>query len=196
MKRILLSSSVLAMIGGAAFAGGYSAPAPAPAVAAPPAPVMPVADWSGAYAGAQIGYGNADDGVNSTGVVGGVHGGYLHDFGKYVAGGELALSGANINDDPRNGKIDNFADLKLIGGVKQDNWLFYGGLGASHVKGDMAGGISANDTVPMAALGVRYKLRPNMTVGGEVDYRRGTDFDGTGQDLDLTTVSLTTAFQF
>jgi predicted porin len=196
MKRILMSSSVLAVIGGAAFAGGYTAPAAAPVVMAAPAPVMPTADWTGFYAGAQLGYGNADDGVKASGVTGGLHGGYLYDFGKYVAGAELAYSGADLKDTANNSKIDNFTDLKLIGGVKQDNFLFYGGLGASHIKGDLAGGISASDTVPMATLGVRYQVRPNMTVGGAIDYRKGNNFDGTNQDLSLTTVSLSTSFQF
>jgi predicted porin len=197
MKRILMSSSVLAVIGGAAFAGGYTAPAAEPVVTAAPVVVMPTtADWGGFYAGAQLGYGNANDAVDDSGVVGGVHGGYLYDFGKYVAGGELAYSGADINDDAQNSKIDSFTDLKFIGGVKQNNWLFYGGLGASYIKGDTAGGVSASDTVPMATLGVRYQVRPNMTVGGAVDYRKGDNFDSTGQDLDLTTVSLTTSFQF
>ncbi|WP_417807111.1 outer membrane beta-barrel protein [Thioclava sp.] len=196
MKRILMSSSVLAVIGGAAFAGGYTAPAAEPVVMAAPVAVMPTADWGGFYAGAQLGYGDANDAVDDGGVVGGVHGGYLYDFGKYVAGGELAFSGADITDNTQNSKIDSFTDLKFIGGVKQNNWLFYGGLGASYIKGDTAGGVSASDTVPMATLGVRYKVRPNMTVGGAVDYRKGDDFDGSGQDLDLTTVSLTTSFQF
>jgi predicted porin len=196
MKRILMSSSVLAVIGGAAFAGGYTAPVAAPVVTAAPAPVMPTADWGGFYAGAQLGYGDASDAVDDSGVVGGIHGGYLYDFGNYVAGGELAFSGADITDNTQNSKIDSFTDLKFIGGVKQNNWLFYGGLGASYIKGDTAGGVSASDTVPMATLGVRYKVRPNMTVGGAIDYRKGDDFDGSGQDLDLTTVGVTTSFQF
>ncbi|MBN2741392.1 MAG: outer membrane beta-barrel protein [Rhodobacteraceae bacterium] len=196
MKRILMSSSVLAVIGGAAFAGGYTAPAAEPVVVAAPVVAMPTADWGGFYAGAQLGYGKAKDAVDDSGVVGGVHGGYLYDFGKYVAGGELAFSGADITDNTQNSKIDSFTDLKFIGGVKQNNWLFYGGLGASYIKGDTAGGVSASDTVPMATLGVRYQVRPNMTVGGAIDYRKGDNFDGSGQNLNLTTVGVTTSFQF
>ena len=55
MKRILVSSSILAMVGGAAFAGGYTAPAAAPVVTPAPMVAAPAAfDWTGAYAGAQV----------------------------------------------------------------------------------------------------------------------------------------------
>lgn len=196
MKKYLIASSILAATTGAALAGGYAAPVAEPAPMAPAPVIAPAGDWTGFYVGAQLGYGNADEGVNDTGAVGGVHAGYLYDMGRWVAGGELAYSGADINDTPRNGKIDSFTDLKLIAGMPQGQYLVYGGLGASHIKGDLAGGIGASDTVPMAAVGVKYLVRPNMTVGAEFDYRHGNDFDNSGQDLNLSTLSLTTSFKF
>lgn len=193
MKRILMASGALALMAGTAFAGGYTVPVTEAAPVAP-APVMTTnADWTGFYAGAQLGYGKAGGDADANGAVGGVHAGYLQDFGGFVGGGELAYSAADLSKD--GDKINNFTDLKLIGGVPNGKWLYYGALGASYVKADFAGD-SHSDTVPMAGLGVKYQLNDQWVLGSELDYRKGNDFDGTGVDADLTTLGVSASFKF
>jgi opacity protein-like surface antigen len=77
---------------GPALAGGPTVVEPEPVIAAPPAAVPASYDWSGFYAGAQIGYGDisTDPAVlEGDGLLGGIHAGYRFDFGQFVAGAEL-----------------------------------------------------------------------------------------------------------
>lgn len=195
MKRMVIASAALVLSAGTVFAGSYTAPVVEAAPVAP-APVMTQnADWTGGYVGAQIGYGKLNKDLDANGAVGGLHAGYLKDFGKYVIGGELAYSGADLQDKSVDGKVKSFTDAKLIGGVPNGKWLYYGALGASYVDAKVAG-TSYNDTVPMLGAGVKYQLTDQWALGGEVDYRNGHNFDNTGNDVDLTTVALTASFRF
>lgn len=203
MKRMLINSSRLAVaaagatlaMAAGAMAGGYVPTVVEAPVAAAPAPVVaPRADWTGFYAGAQLGYGQTDGGiVDDEGVVGGLHAGYLRDMGNFVAGGELAYSGANIDDGA--GAVNSTTDLKLIGGVPNGQWLYYGALGASFVDADF-GGAGYSDTMPFVGLGAKYAVNDQWSVGGELGHRIGNGFDGTGQDLDLTTLNASVSFKF
>lgn len=196
MKRIIVTSSILALTGTAALAGGYTAPAPAPAVTPGPVVTAPAQfDWSGFYGGAQIGYGKANGAIDGDGAVGGLHLGYLQQFGSFVGGGELAYTTGNIKDSATGDKVKDMTDLKLIGGVPYDDMLFYGALGASHVKADTTAG-SMSDTVPLIGVGMKYAVNPNWTVGGELDYRDGHNFDSTTNDLNTTTLNLTASYKF
>lgn len=195
MKRMVIASAALMLSAGTVFAGGYT-PTVTEAAPVAPAPVMTQnADWTGGYVGAQIGYGKVNKDLDANGAVGGLHAGYLKDFGKYVLGGELAYSGADLKDKAADAKVKNFTDLKLIGGVPNGKWLYYGALGASYVDAKAAGS-SYSDTVPMLGAGVKYQLTDQWALGGEVDYRDGHDFDGTGNNVNLTTVALTASFRF
>lgn len=201
MKRTLMISGPAALaavlaagLGSAAMAGGYTQPVVEAPVATPaPAPAAR-ANWTGFYAGAQLGYGQTDGGiVDDEGVVGGLHAGYLRDMGNFVAGGELAYSGANIDDGV--GQVNGITDLKLIGGVPNGQWLYYGALGASHIDADYAGA-GYSDVMPFVGVGAKYAVNDQWSVGGELGHRIGNGFDGTGQDLDLTTLNATVSFKF
>lgn len=199
MKKTLLAAGVMAVIGGAAFAGGYTAPVTEAPVT--PAPVAPVAadnvNWTGFYGGVQLGYGKPNGAVHTDGVIGGVHGGYLWDRGNYVLGGEVAYNAADM--DAGNGnKVKDYTDLKFIAGVPvgpSNKWLPYGTLGASYARADIAGN-SHSDTVPLVGIGVKYQLNQHWTVGTEVDYRYGHDFDSTNSNLNSTEIAATASFRF
>lgn len=195
MKRILMAASALALVGGAAFAGGYTAPVteapvPAPVVAAP----VVNANWDGAYVGAQLGYGNPNGLLGTDGAFGGLNAGYMKDYGSWVLGGEVATSAANMETGD-NSKVKNFTDVKLLAGIPSGKWLTYGALGVSYMKADYNGD-SISDTVPMVGIGVKYQLNDNWAVGAEADYRKGHNFDDTDDSLNLTTVGANVSYNF
>ena len=72
-----------------AFAGGPVAVAEEPVIVPAAEPyVAPGLDWTGAYVGAQLGYGDVDSngaGLDGNGWLGGVHAGYRWDLGNWVA---------------------------------------------------------------------------------------------------------------
>lgn len=197
MKRILMASSAFAVVAGSAFAGGYTTPVTEAPVVAPAPVVTSNVDWTGFYAGGQLGYGKTNSPLDVDGAYAGVHGGYLKDFGSYVLGGEFAYSGASMKTGKgaTEQKVKDFADLKLIAGIPTGKWLPYAGLGASYVDAKSAG-TDYSDTVPMALVGVKYQLNDKWALGGELDYRKGNNFDGTKQDLNLTTVGMTASYRF
>jgi len=83
MKRIatlVLAATTTLAIAPPVLAGGPTVPATEPVIVPEPMPVVaPSADWSGAYGGAQLGYGDVDSngaGSDGYGWLGGVHAGY------------------------------------------------------------------------------------------------------------------------
>lgn len=195
MKRILMAASALAVVGGAAFAGGYTAPVTEAPVPTPVAP-MPAANanWDGFYLGAQLGYGDPNGELKTDGAFGGLHAGYMKDYGSWVLGGELATSAADMKTGDV-GKVKNFTDLKVLAGIPSGKWLTYGTLGASYIKGDL-NGESISDTVPLVGVGVKYQVNEQWIVGAEADYRKGSSFDGTDGSINLPTIGATASYRF
>lgn len=194
MKRILMAASSLVLVGGAAFAGGYDTPVVEAPVAPAPVVVPANANWDGFFAGLQLGYGKPDELLTTDGAFGGVNAGYIRDYGNFVLGGELAYNAANM-DQGDAGKVKDFTDLKLIAGVPYGRWLPYGTLGASYVKADIDGE-GKSDTLPVVGIGVKYQVSDQWSVGSELAYRKGNGFDGTGEDLNMTTLGANVAFRF
>ena len=95
MKKlaIILTASALSA---PAFAGGLSSPVVEPIVTPAPAPVyMPSTDWSGFYAGGQVGYGDIDSngaGLDGHGWGGGVHAGYRWDLARPYWASKAAMT--------------------------------------------------------------------------------------------------------
>ena len=198
MKRLLISASGLVFATSLAQAGSFD-PAPAePAVAAPvivaPAPST---DWTGAYAGLQLGYGTGDaDGTDFDGVIGGGHVGYRQDFGTWVLGGELDYNIADLGFDGGGGEVDEVARLKLQAGYDMGNSLLYATAGAARAGADV-GGTSLSDNGWVAGLGFDTRITSNMTAGVEYLYHDfGSDFDGSGAEVTASTIQARVGFQF
>lgn len=184
-------------LGFPALAGGPTATEPEPVLAPVEAYVAPGPDWSGAYAGGQLGY--AD--VNSTGGVldgdgflGGVHAGYRWDMGSFVAGAELDYDTTDITLGAGD-SLDDVARVKLSGGTELGNALVYGTLGAAYANATV-GGTGLSDNGYFLGAGMTYGLGNNMTVGGELLQHRFSNFDGSGVDLDAMTVTARVGFRF
>jgi outer membrane immunogenic protein len=115
--RNVLCSAAAAIAGTVAvpaFAAGPVAVVEEPMIM-PPVTVMPSADWTGPYVGAQLGWGwasgdtnvdlsefdldDADADLDGSGWVGGFNAGYRHDFGQWVVGGEVQYDWAGVEFD-------------------------------------------------------------------------------------------------
>ncbi|HLQ18467.1 MAG TPA: porin family protein [Tabrizicola sp.] len=183
-----------------AFAGGPVAVAEEPMIVPAAEPYVAAGpDWSGAYVGAQLGYGDVDSngaGLDGYGWLGGVHAGYRWDLGNWVAGTELTWDKAAIDlGDTAGDELDSVAALKLTAGREIGNSLVYGTVGAAQANATV-GGADLSDSGLVYGLGFDYAVNDRWTVGGEVLEHKFDDFDGTGVDLDATTVKAKVSLQF
>ncbi|MFN3280697.1 MAG: outer membrane protein [Tabrizicola sp.] len=199
MKTIaaLLATAALAA---PAFAGGPTTVAEEPAIAPAPAPyVAPGRDWSGAYVGAQLGYGDVDSsgaGLDGYGWLGGIHAGYRWDLGNWVAATELTYDKADIDLGAVAGdKLDDVLALKLSAGYEIGNSLVYGTVGAAQATASV-GGVDLKDTGYLYGVGFDYAVNDRWTVGGELLEHKFDNYDGTGVDLGATTLKAKVGLRF
>lgn len=199
MKRaaIIVAATALAA---PAFAGGPVEVAPEPIVVAEPAPVLDYgSDWSGFYAGAQVGYGDVDSngaGIDGNGGYGGVHAGYRWDLGKAVLGLEADWDKTDIDlGAAGTDSLDSIARLKVQAGYDLGPTLVYATAGAARADATI-GGADLSENGWVLGAGATYALNDQWTLGGEVMTNRFDDFGGTGIDLDATTATLRVGFQF
>ncbi|MHC0054974.1 outer membrane protein [Actibacterium sp. D379-3] len=190
--------AALTLAASPALAGNLT-PAPAEPVITTPAPVFtPASDWTGAYAGAQIAYGNFDTSgdvdVDGDGVLGGIHAGYNYDFGSYVLGGELEYNAADISLSG-GGDISDLSRLKLRGGYDMGKTLIYGTLGASYAEIDLGSG-SDDDSGYFVGFGAEHMMTENVSLGGELVYDKFDDFGDSNTDIENTSLAARVSFHF
>lgn len=183
-----------------AFAGGPTVVTEEPMIVpAAEAYVAPGLDWSGAYVGAQLGYGDVDSngaGLDGNDWFGGVHAGYRWDLGSWVAGTELSYDATNIGLGATAGdELSDVLALKLSAGREIGNSLVYGTVGAAHANASVAG-TDLSDTGLVYGLGFDYAVNDRWTVGGEVLEHSFDGFDGTTTDFDATTVKAKVGLRF
>ncbi len=203
IARTSMLAAPLALAAGMASAGGLSepvaAPAPAPVPVAP-APVMMGTDWTGFYAGGQVGYGQLDsdaitDSDDPSGAIFGVHAGYNYDFGSIVLGGEVDIDGTTIEADTPETEVESIARAKVRLGYDAGLFMPYVTAGVARVQttDDLDGETDGS----FAGLGLSYLLSDSIIVGGEVLQHQFEDFaDNDGVDVDATTLSLRASFRF
>lgn len=175
-----------------AHAGGYVAPVvEAPVVVAPTPVTVDASDWTGFYAGLQYGKGNAepnyaaDEDFDSYGL----HGGYLRDFGKFVAGGELSYDKTDFD----NGGDADLWRLRARAGYDMGRFLPYVTLGAAHVSGDN----DLSETGVTYGVGADFKLTDKFTVGAEYSRADFKDvFDVDNADIDTDLVQIRASYRF
>jgi outer membrane immunogenic protein len=181
-----------------ALAGGMAVPEPEPVIEAP-APVVPAsADWSGFYAGGQLGYGDIDSnggGLDGYGWLGGVHGGYRWDLGATVLGIEADFDAADVDLGTAGDSLDNVARLKFSAGGEFGRTLVYATGGFAHASATV-GGADLSDDGYFLGAGIGFALTDQWVVGGEILGHQFEDFDGSGVDLDATTVTARVSFNF
>ncbi|EAR50580.1 possible outer membrane protein [Oceanicola granulosus HTCC2516] len=199
--KTLAVTALASLAAAPAFAGGLDTTAPQPVLTSPapaPAPVtMATRDWSGAYGGVQLGYGQTDGDVFAEEEEGALYGGfvgYQRDFGSIVAGAELDYLGTDITNDATGTDIDSLARAKLRVGYDAGNFLPYATGG--YAMANTSGGLEADADGYFYGVGADYMVTDRIAVGGEITKNEFEDFDGSGDDFGMTTASARVSFRF
>lgn len=192
-KKVTLATAALALATAPAFAGSPES-APVEPVLAAPAPVASTPDWTGFYAGGQIGYASVDTnvaGVDGDGLIGGIVGGYDWDLGNWVVGvgadwdfADISLGGA--------ADLEQVWRLKTRGGYKIGNGLAYATVGYANADTDNLG----DDDGYFIGAGYEHLITQSFSLGGEVLYHEFDNFNSTTTDVEATTVQLRGTFRF
>jgi outer membrane immunogenic protein len=176
MKKMVLAVAAagLAAATGAAHAADmprgpspyYSSPAPAGY------------NWSGVYAGANVGYewgSVTNSNVNPNGLAGGAQIGYNWQYGQFVFGGETDIQVSGADDTFAPWKFSNpwFGTLRGRAGYAIGNILLYGTLGLAYgeLKAESFGlSETKNETGWAGGLGMEVGFAPNWSAKVEYLY--------------------------
>ena len=198
MFRAVLATATLLAAAAPALAGG-TAPTPTPT----PVQIVPVAagaDWTGAYAGVQLDLldGEANIGGGLSGEAFGLFGGYRHDFGSFVLGGEIDYMVGELSPDIGGPSVDVDALIRLglEAGYDAGPALIYGTVGFARMELSVAG-LSRDADGIFYGIGVDYAVSDRVTLGAELLRHRFESFGGVpGNDLDATTFGINIAYRF
>lgn len=208
MKYLLSAAAASALLAGTAFAGNIE-PAPVePVIVAAPAPVFSSPNWTGFYAGGQLGYAditsNFPGDSNNDGFIGGLTAGYDYDLGDWVIGAALDYDWTDINLDNDglalaniNGvegtKVEAIFRAKVRGGYKIGNGLLYATTGYANADTNNR----SNEDGWFVGAGYEHLVTQNISLGGEILYH---EFDGFNTEpktkLEATTAQIRATFRF
>lgn len=185
--KFALATTTATLMAGTAMAGGYTPPVvePTPVIAA--APIVVDNDWTGFYAGAQLGFGTGKvvepsrPDIKEDLTSYGLHVGYNHDFGQFVLGGELDFNKLDIDN------VDDKADLtrlRLRAGYDMGRFMPYVTLGAAKLSGE-AGAVNVSETKATYGIGADFMATDRIIIGGEYTYQKWKDVSDTIPNLDL-----------
>lgn len=194
MKKLLAILAATTALATPALAGSLATPMAEPMVPAPAPMMAPVSgDWTGGYGGVQLGYGsvNATGGLDGDGVIGGLIAGYDYDFGQFVLGAGVDYDVTDIDIGGAT-TLESVARLKLRAGYDLGQGLIYATAGGARAETSTLG----RDNGWFAGAGYEQKITDSLSLGGEVLYHQFDDFNGTGVDVDATTVQVRAMFRF
>lgn len=197
MTRTLLAALSASALAAPAFAGSAAPAAMEPVIEAPAPVAMTMGrDWTGGYAGLQLGYADVDAGVAGlTGddVIGGFTAGYDWDFGNFVLGAGLDADLADLDvGDPAAATLERVYRLKVRGGYDLGNGLIYATAGGAGADVDGLG----YDTGYFVGAGYEHMVTDTISLGGEVLYHEFNDFKGSGLDVEATTFQVRANYRF
>jgi len=211
VKQVIKHSIIAAtfVFGGQAFAGGIGDTV----VAAPTmVPAAQPSNWTGFYAGGQIGFADAEVSsaaisLDGNGVALGVHAGYTVDLGDFVLGAEVDFDTLNIDiGQPAvlgGGTIaDWMARLKFRAGYDFGQTMVYGTAGFAQLRLDEStdpnpANESSTEHGHVFGVGIAHQISSTMIVSGEILHHDFSDIAGiAGLDADVTTASLRLSLRF
>ncbi|AHD00717.1 outer membrane protein [Leisingera methylohalidivorans] len=193
MTRFVAMTAIAAVMGSAAFAGNVSEPVVEPAPAPAPVPVANYGgDWTGFYLGGQVGQLDADASNGATGddTSYGIHGGYNHDFGRFVLGGELEYDATDVNLGG-GATVDSVARAKVKAGYDFGKVLAYVTGGVAEADSSLG-----SETGEFYGAGIAYQVTDQWQIGGEVLEHEFDQFGNSGVGADATSVSLRASYKF
>jgi outer membrane immunogenic protein len=184
----------------AVLATGLAAAGSAAAADLRPAPYAPIAqsglyNWSGAYAGLNLGYewgSVSNSSVNPSGLNGGGQVGYNWQNGQFVFGAETDLQFSGADDTFAPFKFSNpwFGTLRGRAGIAFNNVLLYATLGLAYgdLRAQSAGLDETRTEVGWTGgVGLEYGFAPNWSARVEYLYldlgSRGFTLTGTDNGL-------------
>ena len=184
----------------AVLATGLAAAGSAAAADLRPAPYAPIAqsglyNWSGAYAGLNLGYewgSVTNSSVNPSGLTGGGQVGYNWQNGQFVFGAETDLQFSGADDTFAPFKFSNpwFGTLRGRAGIAFNNVLLYATLGLAYgdLRAQSAGLDETRTEVGWTGgVGLEYGFAPNWSARVEYLYldlgSRGFTLTGTDNGL-------------
>ncbi len=199
LTRTLIAALGATTLAAPAFAGS-AAPAPMEPMIQAPAPVAMTMgrDWTGGYAGLQLGYadveataGNAK--ITGDDVIGGFIAGYDYDFGNFVLGAGIDADLADLNvGTPTVATLERVYRLKVRGGVKLGDGLLYATGGGAGADIDGLG----YDTGYFIGAGYEHMVTDTISLGGEVLYHEFDNFKNSNIDVEATTFQVRAAYRF
>ncbi|SNS74068.1 outer membrane protein [Tropicimonas sediminicola] len=185
-----LGATVGLSLAAPAFAGSLAEPVIEPAPA--PAPVVvttPSNDWTGGYAGLQLGYGELTDNLEGDDVIGGVRAGYDWDLGNWVVGLGAEANFGKIETDA--GDLDSLSTLRVRGGYDFGRTMVYGVTGASYAASE-----DLNDSWGyFGGIGVETMVTDSVSLSGEIAAHRFDDYQDFGR-VDATTATIGVNYRF
>jgi len=189
MKKTLFGTALAAALiaSGAALAADLPR-SPAPYYNAPSS----LYNWSGVYAGLNLGYqwGKVTNtGVDPSGILGGGQVGVNWQSGQFVYGAETDLQASGANDTFAGYKFSNpwFGTLRGRAGYAFNNFLIYGTLGLAYgdLKGEFGGAVEPHTMAGwVGGVGAEYGITPAWSAKVEYLYMDLADrgFSITGMD--------------
>ncbi len=167
----------------------------AAAFAAAPA-VTFAQDWTGPYAGFQIGTAEIDvDGaaeLSGDGESYGLFAGYNIQNGAVVYGGEFDYDTTEYDVADGTAEVDSTTRLKGRVGTELGGGLAYGTAGMVWATSPELG----DDSGYLFGVGYDFPVSANMTVGAEVLNHQFDDYNDTDLDVDVTTIKARVSFSF
>ncbi|WP_299352402.1 porin family protein [uncultured Shimia sp.] len=151
-------------------------------------------DWSGFYIGGQIGNASVDTslaGVDGSDVIGGLVAGYDLDLGTWVVGAGFDYDWSST-DLSGAATLEEVWRLKARAGYKVNQGLVYGVGGYADASTDTLG----SDGGWFLGAGYEHRINDSFSIGGELLYHEFGNFNGTGIDVDATTIQIRAAFRF
>ncbi len=176
MKKTILAITVAAVVATSGAANAADLPrGPSPYYAPAAASGF---NWSGAYAGINLGYdwgSVTNSSVRPAGLEGGLQGGYNWQSGQFVYGAETDIQITGADDTFAPWKFSNpwFGTRRGRAGVAYNNILFYATLGLAYgaLKVESAGLSEKKTHVGWAGgLGVEFGFMPNWSAKVEYLY--------------------------